>query len=285
MREADAREAGQDGGCRTEPEVSESLKTFGAVLKGFREHAGYTQEQFAPLVGYSVGTVASIEQGRRFPTREFVERAEEVLNAFGILRRAARHLTRRPGLASWFRKWALLEQDALTLCTYECRVVPGLLQTEAYARALTRSVPPPPSDEQVEQRVAARLDRQRLLHRKQPAALSFIIEQAVLERHTGGSAVTEEQLEHLLLCAELHNVGLQIMPLHQPDHAGTDGPMRLAETSDHQWVAYSEGQKTGQLISGLKEVSVLQQRYAKMRSQALTPADSVSLLKRMRGAR
>jgi uncharacterized protein DUF5753/helix-turn-helix protein len=284
MTEADMREAGQDGGCRTEPEVSESLKTFGAVLKGFREHAGYTQEQFAPLVGYSVGTVASIEQGRRFPTREFVERAEEVLNAFGILRRAARHLTRRPGLASWFRKWALLEQDALTLCTYECRVVPGLLQTEAYARALTRSVPPPPSDEQVEQRVAARLDRQRLLHRKQPVALSFIIEQALLERHTGGDAVTRELLDHLVACAELSHVELQVMPRHQPDHAGTDGPMQLLETPENEWLAYCEGQQSGQLVADAKDISAMQQRYAKMRSQALTPAESVSLLKRLRGA-
>lgn len=161
--------------------------------------------------------------------------------------------------------------------------MPGLLQTEAYARALTRSVPPPPSDEQVEQRVSARLERQRLLHRKQPAALSFIIEQSLLERHTGGEAVTRELLEHLMVCAELTNVELQVVPLRQPDHAGTDGPMRLLETPDNDWFAYSEGQQSGQLITDAKEISILQQRYAKMRSQALTPSDSMSLLKRLRG--
>ncbi|CAM5248902.1 hypothetical protein SALBM311S_00243 [Streptomyces alboniger] len=83
-----------------EPEVSDSLKTFGEVVKAFRKRAGLTQEEFAPRVRYSMPTVASIEQGRRFPPPDFVERAEEVLDAFGVLRGAARHLSRRPGLAN-----------------------------------------------------------------------------------------------------------------------------------------------------------------------------------------
>jgi transcriptional regulator with XRE-family HTH domain len=267
-----------------EPERSDSLKTFGAVVQAFREHAGLTQEEFAPLVQYSRETVGSIEQGRRFPPRDFVERAEEVLDAFGALRKAAQHLSRQPGLAAWFRQWARLEADAVSLNTYECRVVPGLLQTEAYARAVTMSVPPPPTPEEAEERITARLARQQLLYRKRPVAFSFIIEQALIERHTGGAETTRELIDHLLDCAQLTNVELQVMPLVQPDHAGTDGPLRLLETPDHQWLGYSEAQKTGQLLSGRKDISVLQQRYARMRSQALSTADSVSLLTRLRGA-
>ncbi|MDQ0777716.1 transcriptional regulator with XRE-family HTH domain [Streptomyces aurantiacus] len=100
-----------------EPEVSDSLKTFGEVVKAFRKRARLTQEEFAPRVRYSVPTVGSIEQGRRFPPPDFVERAEEVLDAFGALRGAARHLARRPGLASWFRQWARLEEEAVSLYT------------------------------------------------------------------------------------------------------------------------------------------------------------------------
>ncbi|TKA10817.1 helix-turn-helix domain-containing protein [Actinacidiphila oryziradicis] len=272
------------GAGNGEPEPSDSLKVFGAVVKAFRLRAGLTQEQLAPQVGYSVETVASIEQGRRFPPQDFVERTEEVLDADGVLTAAAKRVTRRQGLAVWFRQWASLEEDAVSLCTYECRVVPGLLQTEAYARAVILSVPPLVEEERVAQRVAARLERQQLLRRKQPIAFSFIIEQALLERHTGGTEATGELIDHLLACTELWNVELQLMPLRQPDHAGFDGPMQLLETPDHRWVAYSEGQKTGQLISEPKDVSVLHRRYAKMRSQALTPEDSVGLLKRMRGA-
>ncbi|RFU87563.1 XRE family transcriptional regulator [Streptomyces triticagri] len=274
-------------GAGAEPEASDSLKSFGEVVKAFRRRAGLTQEEFAPRVRYSVPTVASIEQGRRFPTPDFVDRAEEALDAFGALRGAARHLSRQPGLASWFRQWARLEAEAVSLYTYECRLVPGLLQTEAYARAVSLSVPPLPDPDELEQRVTARLARQELLStcRKPPTAFSFIVEQAVLERRTGGEAVTRELLDHLVDLIERHwNLELQLMPSIQPSHAGLDGPLQLMETPGNRWFGYSEGQKNGRLISDLKDISVLHQRYAKMRSQALTPADSLGLLKRLRGA-
>lgn len=265
-------------------ESSDSLKAFGAALKTFRERALMTQEQLAERLNYSHASVASVEQGRRMPTVAFVERAEETLEAFGVLRAMVRHLGRQRGLAVWFREWAQLEEMAVGLCTYECRVVPGLLQTEAYTRAVMLNVPPPPSEEQLEQRIVARLARQELLRRRPPIAFSFIVEESVLLRHTGGEDVTRELIDHLLASTGLWNVELQIMPLRQPYHAGTDGPMRLLETPERQWVGYSEGQKTGQLVCDREAVSVMQMRYAKMRSQALSPADSAELLQRMRGA-
>ncbi|MET8950985.1 helix-turn-helix domain-containing protein [Streptomyces sp. NPDC004393] len=265
-------------------ESSGSLKAFGAALKLFRERALVTQEQFAERLNYSLALIASVEQGRRMPTALFVERAEEVLGALGVLRAMARHLGRERGLAVWFREWAQLEEAAVTLCTYEGRVVPGLLQTEAYTRAVMLNVPPPPTEEQLEERIAARRARQELLTRRPPVAFSFIVEESVLLRHTGGEEVTRELLGHLLARTELWNVELQIMPLRQPYHAGPDGPMQLLESPERQWLGYAEGQKTGQLVSDREAVSVMQMRYAKMRSQALSPADSAELLQRMRGA-
>ncbi|GGL79563.1 transcriptional regulator [Streptomyces fumigatiscleroticus] len=267
----------------TEPEATGSLRAFGAALKVFRERALLTQEQLAERLSYSHASVASVEQGRCMPTAHFVERAEEALDSFGVLRAVARHVGRQRGLAVWFREWAQLEETAVGLCTYECRVVPGLLQTEAYTRAVMLNVPPPPTEEQLEQRIAARRARQELLRREPPTAFSFIVEESVLLRHTGGEEVTRELADHLLACTELWNVELQIMPLRQPHHAGTDGPMRLPETPEHQWLGYSEGQQTGQLIPGSDDLSLMQMRYAKMRSQALSPADSAELLTRMRG--
>ncbi len=276
---------GTDGtGGAGEPEASDSLKAFGEVVKAFRKRAGLTQEEFAPRVRYSVPTVASIEQGRRFPPVDFVERAEETLDAFGALRGAARHLSRQPGLASWFRQWARFEAEAVSLYTYECRVVPGLLQTEGYARAVTVSVPPVKDDEQVNQQVTARLDRQELFRRRPPISFSFIIEQALLERGTGGPEVTRLLIDNLLARAGQFNVELQIMPLRQVDHAGFDGPLQVLETSENRWFGYAEGQRGGLLISDSKEVSIMLQRYARLRSQALNPVDSKGLLKRMRGS-
>ncbi|MFE9848568.1 Scr1 family TA system antitoxin-like transcriptional regulator [Streptomyces sp. NPDC005576] len=281
---AEAAAGGTGAGAGAEPGVSDSMRTFGAVVQALREHAGLTREEFADKVGYSKHTVASIEQGRRMPDRDFVERAEPVLGGTGALRKAAPHLSRQAGLASWFRQWARLETQAVTLWTYECRVIPGLLQTERYAQAVTVSVPPVKDEEQVAKQVAARLERHQLFERRPPIAFSFIIEQALIERGTGGPDVMREMLDGLMERSSQFNVELQIMPRYQPDHAGFDGPLMLLESQEHKWFGYAEGQRGGMLISDPKEVSITLQRYAKLRSQALNSEDSRSLLKQLRGA-
>jgi transcriptional regulator with XRE-family HTH domain len=271
-------------GAGSEPESSDSLRTFGAVVQALREHAGLSREEFADLVRFSKHTVASVELGRRMPDPALVERAEGVLGNTGALRRAAGHLARQPGLAAWFRQWARLEAEAIALYTYECRLVPGLLQTEAYARQLFDDQLPPLQDEQIEVQWAARADRKRLLLDRPNTQFSFILEEQLLLRRTGGTEVTRELIESLLETVGLRNIEIQIMPLVRESHAGLAGPIQLLETPDAKWYAYNEGQRGGLLFTDPKEVSVLQKRYARMRAQALTPEDSVSLLQRMRGA-
>ncbi|MFF7359577.1 Scr1 family TA system antitoxin-like transcriptional regulator [Streptomyces sp. NPDC008125] len=271
-------------GSGADPGASDSLRTFGAFVQALREHSGLTREEFADRVGFSKHTVASIEQGRRMPDADFVEGAEPVFGNTGALRRAVPHLSRQAGLASWFRQWARLEAQAVTLWTYECRVIPGLLQTERYARAVTESVPPVKDEEQVAKQVMARLERQHLFKRRPPIAFSFIIEQALVERGTGGPDVMRELLDSLLEHSAQFNVELQIMPRYQPDHAGFDGPLMLLESHANKWFGYAEGQRGGMLISDPKEVSITLQRYAKLRSQALNSEDSRDLLKQLRGA-
>lgn len=137
-------------GDGVEPESSDSLRTFGAVLQALREHAGLSREEFAEQVRFSKHTVASVELGRRMPDESLVEASEGVLGNTGALRRAAVHLMRQPGLAAWFRQWARIEAAAITLYTYESRLIPGLLQTEAYARTLFTQQLPPLDDDQIE---------------------------------------------------------------------------------------------------------------------------------------
>ncbi|MER6674808.1 helix-turn-helix transcriptional regulator [Streptomyces sp. NPDC000983] len=270
-------------GTGGEPESSDSLRTFGAVVQALREHAGLSREEFGERVGLSRHTVASLELGRRMPDPRFAERAEGVLGNTGALSRAAQHLSRQPGLAAWFRQWARLEASAITLYTYECRLVPGLLQTEAYARQLFTDELPPLTDEQIEAQWAARTARQRLLHERPNTAFSFIVEEQLLLRRTGGAPTTRALVDHLLEVSKLRNVEIQIMPLVRESHAGLHGPMQLLEAPDNRWFAYTEAPESGQLLTSSKVVSVLQGRYARMRSQALTLHDSVSLLQRMRG--
>ncbi|MCP9946596.1 helix-turn-helix transcriptional regulator [Streptomyces somaliensis] len=277
---------GGGGGGSCEPELSESLRTFGAVLKALREDARLTQEQFAPLVRYSVAYVAKIEQGKRFPPRDLLDRSEEVLGAVAgrVLAAAARSLTRKAGLASWFRQWAGIEEEAISLYAYECTVVPGLLQPEPYIRALFERRLPPLSEEQFEQQVAARLERQRLLRERPNSMFSFVVEQALLDRRLAGEDVTRALISHLLDVGRLRNVEIQIMPLVQEDHAGFEGPLYLAETVENRWVGYVEAHDCSMLVTDTKAASAMLQRYGKMRSQALNHQATASLLERMRGA-
>ena len=218
--------------ANNEPELSDSLKTFGAVLKALRDEAHLTQEQFAPLVQYSAAYIAKIEQGKRFPPRDLLERSEEVLGAAAarVLAAAARSLTRKVGLASWFRQWAGIEEEAITLYAYECRAIPGLLQPEAYIRAIFERRLPPLTEEQIEHQVAARLERQQLLTDRPNTAFSFIIEQALLERRMGGPEVTRSLLDHLLEQGRLRNVEIQVMPLRAGGPRRIRRAMYLAET-------------------------------------------------------
>ncbi|MEV0982200.1 helix-turn-helix transcriptional regulator [Streptomyces sp. NPDC049915] len=253
------------------------------MVQALREHAGLSREEFAELVRFSKHTVASVELGRRMPDPAFVERGEEATGNTGALRGAAAHLARQPGLAAWFRQWARMERVAITLYTYECRLIPGLLQTEAYARTLFTQQLPPLDDQQIEEQWVARAERQELLRTRPNTTFGFILEEHLLRRRTGGPLTTTQLIDHLLHLAMLRNVEIQIMPTECEWHAGLDGPMQLLETPENRWFAYCEGQRGGLLVSDPKELSVLQKRYVRMRAQALTVPDSVSLLRRMRG--
>jgi transcriptional regulator with XRE-family HTH domain len=266
-----------------EPETTDGMKSFGAALRAFRDRAGMSREALADKVGYSVHQLASVEHGRRFPSRKLVDRADDELDAGGILLEAYKPLKRQRGLASWFHGWSETEEEAHALFAYECRAIPGLLQSEGYARALFENHLPPLTEEQIETRTAARLERQRLLRDKPNTAFGFIIEQAVLERRIGGADVTRELIDHILECAKLRNVEIQVMPRQSEKHAGSGGAMYLAETPDHEWLGYVEGQECSMLVADPKQVSVLKHRYGKMRAQALSQEDSIRLLERLRG--
>jgi transcriptional regulator with XRE-family HTH domain len=267
-----------------EPDPSDSLRTFGAVVQALREHAGFSRAEFATLVRFSKHTVESVELGRRMPDESFVGRAEEVLRNTGALRKAARHLTRgEAGLAAWFRRWARLEKVAVSLCTYECRLVPGLLQSEGYARAVFEGTIPVVTDEELETLLAVRMERQRMLYERPTVPFSFIVEEHVFRRRFGNVEQMRAMLNHVLEQSAPRNVTLQIVPLEAALHACLDGPVQLLETPERRRLAYSEGQQNGRLIADPKEASLLYQRYDKLRSQALNPEDSRGLLERLRG--
>ncbi|MGW0959912.1 helix-turn-helix domain-containing protein [Streptomyces gelaticus] len=280
---AEARTA-QAGEGEREPHPSDSLRTFGAVVQALREHAGLSRTELGDLVQYSKHTVESVELGRRMPDEEFVERAEGALGNTGALRKAAGHLSRgEVGLAAWFRRWARLERKAVSLCTYECRLVPGLLQSEAYARAVFDNSIPLLTDEKTEDQLNARMERQRMVRERPTVPFSFIVEEHVFRRRLGGAEVHASMLDHVLEVTAPRNVTLQVVPLELEFHGCLDGPVRILETKEGRRIGYSEGQQNGRLISDAKEMSLLCHRYETLRSQALNPKESRDLLERLRG--
>ncbi|MBO0914573.1 helix-turn-helix domain-containing protein [Streptomyces laculatispora] len=276
--------AAPEGDWEREPHPSDSLRTFGAVVQALREHAGLSRAELADRVRYSKHTVESVELGRRMPDEAFVERAEVALGNTGAIRKAARHLSRgEAGLAAWFRKWARLEREAASLCTYECRLVPGLLQSEGYARAVFDNSIPLLTDRQTEEQVAARMERQVRVRESLTVPFSFIVEEAVFRRGLGGPQVQAGMLDHVLDLTAPRNVTLQVVPLELEFHGCLDGPVQLLETRQGRRLGYSEGQQNGRLISETREVSLLFRRYDTLRSQALNPKESRGLLERLRG--
>ncbi|MEV6530507.1 helix-turn-helix transcriptional regulator [Streptomyces sp. NPDC051639] len=272
------------GEWEREPHPSDSLRTFGAVVQALREHAGLSRADLGTWVRYSKHTVESVELGRRMPDEAFVERAEEALGNTGALRKSARHLTRgEAGLAAWFRRWARLEREAVSLCTYECRLVPGLLQSQAYARAVFEGTIPLRTDAELEAQLAARMERQAIMRDRPTVPFSFIVEEHVFRRRFGDAEAMRELYDHVLERSAPRNVTFQVVPLEAGLHACLDGPLQVLETPAGQRLGYSEGQKNGRLISDPKEVSVLCQRYDTLRSQALSPKESRDLLERLRG--
>lgn len=260
-----------------------SWHVIGAQLATFRKAAGLTQAALAERCCVGEDTIASIEQGRRPLQADFAALLDELVDTKGVLQVAVAKVPQKERFPAFVQDFVEYEQEAVTLLSYQNQVVPGLLQTEAYARAVFNSLYPPLEADEVDERVATRLARQILLERKPRPMMNFLLEEVILRRPLGGRQVLREQIQHLLLCAELPFLGLQIMETGRETHAALDGPMVLLETPSHDQLAYIEGQRVSFLVDDLDEVSVLQQKYGMLRSQALSPEESVRLLDRLLG--
>ncbi|MEU4877268.1 helix-turn-helix transcriptional regulator [Streptomyces sp. NPDC021608] len=275
----------EDGQRRQRPEDdpgSGVVTAFGRQLKLLRTRAGLERTEFGSRVGYAADTVASIEQGRRIPQARFIDRADEVLDAGGVLR-ALKEEVGRAQYPAFFRDMARLEAEAGELCAYDTLVVNGLLQTEDYMRAILSMRRPLLDEETIELRVTARLARQEIFHRWPAPLLSFVMEEPLLRKPLGGKAVLRGQLEHLLLMGDKRNVELQVMPLDREDNAGVDGPFTVITSKVGEQFVYAEVQGRSNLMTKRDETSLAAARYGIIRSQALSPRESLDHIAKLLG--
>ena len=255
---------------------------FGRQLKLLRVRAGLDRVEFGKRVGYAAQSVASFEQGRRIPQPEFIDKADRVLDAGGLLVALKEELARSQ-YPAFFRDAARLEAEALELFLYAVSAVPGLLQTEEYTRALLAMRRPLLDEDIIEQRVLSRIARQQVLNRWPAPLISFVIEEAVLRRPFGGKPVLRGVLEQILLVGRQRSVEIQVMPTVREDNAGLDGPFTLITRRSGEQLAYLEVQGRSILLTDRDEVRSVAARYGIIRSQALTPQESLVFIEKLLG--
>lgn len=269
--------------ARDDDERPAVWSAYGKLLRLFRDRAGLTQPQLGDAMGYSMETVGSVEQGRRPAKAAFTEAAERALDAGGALR-VLQDDVDRAKLPEFFRDFALLESEAVSRFSYDPLLVPGLLQTEDYPRALIATHFPPLNDEAVDERVSARLARQALLSRESPPIVfSFIVQEAALHRKVGGVTVLRHQLRHLMECAQQRNVEVQVIQTELASHSGLSGPMVLLESTGRQRFVSLEAQGVVTVRCDRDEASEFWLRYGMLRSQALSTEESSRLIERVAG--
>ncbi|MET7643945.1 helix-turn-helix transcriptional regulator [Streptomyces sp. NPDC005426] len=258
------------------------LRCFGRQMKLLREAAGLTQPELGARVGYGEAQIAAVEQGRRIPKPEMVDAVDLALGARGVLV-AMKGEVERARYPSFFREFVRLEAEAVELHAYDAQVVNGLLQSEEYATAVFAMWRPLLDEDTIAQRVAARLDRQKLLARRPAALLSFVIEESAVCRPLGGPQVLRSQLEQLLFIGQQRNVEIQIMPTDRDEHAGLSGPFTLILAKNQRRMGYVEAQSQGVVHSDPAKVQTLESTYGVLRAQALTPKESMARIKRFLG--
>ncbi|MFC8593668.1 helix-turn-helix domain-containing protein [Streptomyces atroolivaceus] len=258
------------------------LRCFGAQLRLLREREGFARAELGSRLGYGEDQIASVELGRRIPKPEMIDRADEVLGAGGLLV-AMKAEVARVRYPSFFQHAAKLEAEAVELHAYVAHAMKGLLQSEEYARAVFRQWRPLLDEDVIDQRLAARMERQDVFSRRPVPNISFVVEEAVLHKRIGGYDVWRGQLEQLLLIGQRRNVEIQVMPLVRGEHAGLAGPFTLMETRDGRRVAYTEVQSDGRLHTERSRVRELEATYGTIRGQALAPQESMVLIEKLLG--
>jgi transcriptional regulator with XRE-family HTH domain len=263
---------------RIDPEASNAAR-FAYELRRSRTDAGLTLQQLGLRVGFSSSMMSMVETLRRVPTRKLAKSCDRALGLNGTLE--ALYLEAwppPPPVPEHFRDWAREEQRATTIRLWDPLLVPGLFQTEAYARAIVRCAPKI-THAQVDDRVAGRMQRKDVLTRDDPPMIWSLIDEGVLHRPIGGPEVMREQLESLLDLATRPRISIQIVPYCAHSGAGMLGAFGLAEAGGLPYTGYVEHQPRGHALDDRGLIAQLVNRYDALRGQANSQSLSLTMLK------
>ncbi|MEO3745209.1 helix-turn-helix transcriptional regulator [Plantactinospora sp. B5E13] len=247
-------------------------------LRHVRLALNLSQEEFGKLINYSGSHVGSVENGSRAPKEDYLAAIDKHFHTGGIFVRMLRKVIVFDVVPPWFREWARNELRAVFLRWFELAFVPGLLQTEAYARAVV-SADNRLTPEQVDVLVADRLKWQARLDDKSLAQVVTVLDEAVLHRAIGGAAVMREQLLHLARLNQEHpRVRIQVVPATVGAYPGLDGPLIIATLPENDEVVYLESRIKGQVLSRPDDVAEVRKHWEDILAEALPPTQSTELI-------
>ncbi|MEU0226820.1 helix-turn-helix transcriptional regulator [Streptomyces sp. NPDC006284] len=251
---------------------------FGEVLRHFREAAGLTQEGLAARIPCDRSHVARVEAGSRVPQDTFAKTCDELLGAGGVLGRLWGRIDWYPEVEhpDWFRRRAEMDAVAVALREYQERVVPGLLQTEAYARALFSRLA---GGEELDERVRARLSRQQRLWVDDGPLYVVVLDESCLRNIIGGSGVMRGQCAHLLEAGHRPNIRVQVAPAGLLGLLRPSGSMSLIKLPDgREWV-YSESLDRGHFSDDPTVLARHSRTYDVLRADAPSARESAALIR------
>ncbi|MFC6087298.1 helix-turn-helix domain-containing protein [Sphaerisporangium aureirubrum] len=249
-------------------------------LRRGREAKGMSRAALAKAFYVSEVLVRQWETGHRIPVADHVAKLDELFDARGILTRIREELVKVSVPLEWFGRWVEVEGRAIALWTFQHALVPGLLQTEDYARAVLHA-----GDHRadIEEMVAARMDRQRILTREEdPPTFVALIAECVLNQNVGGPETMADQLIRLAEIAEQeNNVFIQIIPAAAPVCAAFNGPFVIASFDGGTDVAYTDNAVSSEVIEDLETLIRLRRILDVYRAEALPKQASLDILVRM----
>ncbi|WP_248958815.1 helix-turn-helix domain-containing protein [Sphaerisporangium perillae] len=250
-----------------DPEESPRAR-FAYELRRHRLAAKFTQKQLARRIGFSTSAVAMVETSKFRPSERFAGLCDEVFALDGVIARLyAEVWPPPPPVPAHFRDWAVEEQRATALRLWSPLLVPGILQTEAFARRIFEREPGL-TDEQIEERLAGRMQRRSILARTEPPAIMCLIDEGVLHRPVGGPGVMREQLEYLLEMARHPKVTIQIVPYNAEALSGLIGAYAIAEMRGNAYTVRVESQPRGRTITDRSTITEIIERYDAVRADA-----------------
>ena len=255
---------------------------FGSMLRFYRTRAGLSQEQVGALIHFSADQVGKVENGLRTPTQEFTAACDGLAGlktdgALGALRERLGSYFKQRAYPGWFAHWPDAEATATTLRSYELITVPGLLQTENYARAVL-STRVKATEDDIAEMVDARLARQAVLDRPDPPMLWVILAEGVLRCPVGGPAVMGAQVARLIEAARRPHVVIQVIPTTTGAHEGFRGPFIVADFATAPSMAYQDTPLRGQIVEDADDIGALMSLWDTLKSEALPRSASVALM-------